>query len=1752
TDITGIKWLRLCAKEKCHDGDNQSFVAKGKSKRKKACREDDDDEEDEEEGDDDSNDEAECDSDLASADKHASSSLLKTSSANDPVLSTHAKCLSEDILSSWKRADLPAAPKNMNSSAIVDEHFEETFVEQKSFKKELWIFWFEKEEPSSLRSIISNDLVVDHSNQNGHSHSQTSQSASDDNMLSQASSSLLSLPYECRSMLFKALHNLIEKSLLEKGYARLGKWFVMPYNLNSINFSICNQNVNSSAMFVNKESTKSKPKLEINSQIDDTNHVSYSFSFFLHGTSRVCTSVDIKMHKPVRLLNQSDLAELRTSVADLVGAKRHKTGAKKRLSKQEVILAPYGIAARLIGYLSNDTLEAKVTCNEWRQFYPLNLVAELPNVFVVGLDNNRVKLFYPNCFIYVVMDSDSDKSDDDEHNFRTLADTASESASDHSVHLNNMDSSSSDEERAHKNAFNKPAKQMDSLDLTIDSVARNFGADKDSPLPPPPPCNKSVLSISLNSPMSVNAVSSPASAQSPAQSPSVQQRRSSPAKNALKRQKSLLNRSSSVQVEPLPPPGHKSIKKRKKNLDSSSSDLSLNNSGLNAPPSPAKKQSAPKKSYSSDSDESVVACHAVVDQARQSDPDCCLVSYNLNKLFKNQIRLKHKKYELLSENLSLAFDVLDKVSLQSCTNLACGNGENFTCTRCCLGNGPASSAKCCCGGESGPVKSEPFTDQLNMSATKCVPFHKRKCYFGHKKPLPSHSFKAYAKFVKSFKLSDNHARLRQKVHFKHSTSDKLKVLRVKSDESLESDGEQSGSSTDSSKTDPDMFNYQYFEREEDDDHDHDDDDDQAESSVNSDSADTDSTTESESSSGDERHAQPSRQTKVKFVKQYLQNVTNQSRAGHTKMSDLDNRSDKKHVESDNEPCFDSLYAKCDLLYEEEAEANLIAKSSQMTPPKSVDSSQPSAHHHHNAVNVPPASYDDLNNIFEDESSADEQQSAQQQPVAQQQHVQLINPMQTGLSVVMTPPSHENIQKSNQQGHDDLSLNDPDLLLKRPVLPTKKIAYNNLNTLMQIQNFGCMFAEQQLRLPPLRADAAAHKYKPVAVAAAESSVPKWRRAESRSKCDKSLKHDRSVQLVQIDIPDKLRYENTVKNAKLDVAIKPLDKFVNQMDTADFVKLNLNIGKYLNSVCLNVSLSDTLLNLFRDINFDSCTLCVCTNNNNIKGIDFGTYLCMDALNTSENGLVVNNNQANVVSSSCHSSHYVSCTCGFSSVVNRAMSAKSSTAVRLSRLVRVVQALKMDAHDQNMTVPYYNIVALLNRLTQAEYQSRQLMIVDSTSFNGLFAEDYSDILMLNQPHYLLWSILQDNAKFSLNSALITRKFLNNILLRDGYAWKKSLVPAGPASAELDKKSAKKNTINAADEKVVLKMEQKLQDAVNLNVMDLFDLKYSQPMLCTHEQYEIFYTNNHVHDVHKDIWPPNLKPKLKSYLKHKLDLATLSQFDENSVCRNVIKRLDKNVQLKESKFLLHKWLYSNREIKSNLEMTKSLKLIQPLLEETVQKKHTTSRMWESFQGPLTWQHFCRLALTGAQQKQVQAPSGSSVPSSLNQNQLNNYEPEPIPALLVSSVDKDWLTISPYAVKFWEKLNLEPYSKQKNIAYLIMMPEIDVLNDKDSLFEYETTKQSVSNYFKELNSTYELCRLGLHRPALRIAPDQGFVKINVSMEFKKFYEYLKLFPFVPQKDILTVFDELQANLSKSTSQVYKANIPIVRKNTLLFEITTF
>ncbi|MGH0114838.1 UNVERIFIED_CONTAM: hypothetical protein FKN15_058327 [Acipenser sinensis] len=134
------------------------------------------------------------------------------------------------------------------------------------------------------------------------------------------------LSYECRTLLFKAIHNLLERCLMDKSFVRIGKWFVKPYEKD--------------------EKT-----------VNNSEHLSCAFTFFLHGESNVCTSVEIAQHQPVYLINEE-----------------HITIAQSRAAPCQVILSPYGLSGTLTGqaYKMSDPAARKLM-EEWCYFYPMVL-----------------------------------------------------------------------------------------------------------------------------------------------------------------------------------------------------------------------------------------------------------------------------------------------------------------------------------------------------------------------------------------------------------------------------------------------------------------------------------------------------------------------------------------------------------------------------------------------------------------------------------------------------------------------------------------------------------------------------------------------------------------------------------------------------------------------------------------------------------------------------------------------------------------------------------------------------------------------------------------------------------------------------------------------------------------------------------------------------------------------------------------------------------------------------------------------------------------------------------------------------------------------------------------------------------------------------------------------------------------------------------------------------------------------------------
>lgn len=123
------------------------------------------------------------------------------------------------------------------------------------------------------------------------------------------------LSYECRSLLFKALHNLIERCLLSRDFIRLGKWFVQP----------CDGPPRRVPAAPGSAATGAGGGggADAATATATTNtHLSFSFAFFVHGESSVCASVDVRQHPPVRRLTRWHMQQAQASTSGLKGQYR--------------------------------------------------------------------------------------------------------------------------------------------------------------------------------------------------------------------------------------------------------------------------------------------------------------------------------------------------------------------------------------------------------------------------------------------------------------------------------------------------------------------------------------------------------------------------------------------------------------------------------------------------------------------------------------------------------------------------------------------------------------------------------------------------------------------------------------------------------------------------------------------------------------------------------------------------------------------------------------------------------------------------------------------------------------------------------------------------------------------------------------------------------------------------------------------------------------------------------------------------------------------------------------------------------------------------------------------------------------------------------------------------------------------------------------------------------------------------------------
>ncbi|XP_077510502.1 mediator complex subunit skuld isoform X2 [Amblyomma americanum] len=257
--------------------------------------------------------------------EHSSSSVGGVDPLSEPVLWSFAKCLAADLLCVWRRVTRPEQPH----------------------RRELWLFWY-GEEPD-LAGLVSPEL------------SDTEQGSWENG-----------LSYECRSLLFKALHNLIQRCLLSRGFTRMGRWFLQPCD------SADKDRGGSSAT-----------------------QLTFAFHFFVHGDSTVCASVDVRQHPAIHRISRQHVLAAQSASQ----------------SPCKVILGPFGLAGVLTGQGFKETdVATQSLLTEWHQFYPLPLFTstthrgdatpssgdEEPLPCALEVIVGGIKLRYPSAYVFVV------------------------------------------------------------------------------------------------------------------------------------------------------------------------------------------------------------------------------------------------------------------------------------------------------------------------------------------------------------------------------------------------------------------------------------------------------------------------------------------------------------------------------------------------------------------------------------------------------------------------------------------------------------------------------------------------------------------------------------------------------------------------------------------------------------------------------------------------------------------------------------------------------------------------------------------------------------------------------------------------------------------------------------------------------------------------------------------------------------------------------------------------------------------------------------------------------------------------------------------------------------------------------------------------------------------------------------------------------------------------------------------------------
>lgn len=480
---------------------------------------------------------------------------------------------------------------------------------------------------------------------------------------------------------------------------------------------------------------------------------------------------------------------------------------------------------------------------------------------------------------------------------------------------------------------------------------------------------------------------------------------------------------------------------------------------------------------------------------------------------------------------------------------------------------------------------------------------------------------------------------------------------------------------------------------------------------------------------------------------------------------------------------------------------------------------------------------------------------------------------------------------------------------------------------------------------------------------------------------------------------------------------------------------------NSLLVNVLLYDTSLNIFRDHNFDSCTICVCNAGpkcvGNIRGLDRGIYLSLAA--------------------SCHFNE------NLTSAVERSLEGKFCTSKR---------DIKYMGNNRNL-MNHLSTGSPCSISSLSTYSSSGTVSPSSSSSSSSEAPNVSNV-------QLMLTGYPDDDPIICHcgfSAVVNRRlahqtglFYEDEMEITGMAKDPSAFKKRSLLSLLLKQRQNKFSQGESDKQKIENVTKEMQEFSMTNLAPIFDLLRNQ---CTLFQNSSNSVQRAIKHLNQEKYSPIIANRHVNVLEFvdAFDIVSLAleqgryifeRFDgynnRQTYIPNQQKQLEKRPFNSHHSISVHKWPYLNAAgPKTNQDIIRVMKSMKVLLQNAFNQNGTTG-LWDApytVSGPLTWREFHRLAGRG----------------------IGQCEPQPVPSVVVGH-DKEWICVSPYALQFWDKLLLEPYSYPRDIAYIVVTPDNNFITSR------------VKTFFKELSTTYEMCRLGRHQP---IKGWEGILRVGKS-----------------------------------------------------------